>query len=36
MGDSLTSFAGFLLDPAGQTTLLAFLERGSGRQLRHH
>ena len=29
MGDSLTSYAGYILDPAGQTTLLAFLEAGA-------
>jgi uncharacterized protein (TIGR03790 family) len=29
MGDSLTSFAGYLFDPAGQTTLLAFLDAGA-------
>jgi uncharacterized protein (TIGR03790 family) len=29
MADNLTSFGGFLLDPTGQTTLLAFLDAGA-------
>jgi uncharacterized protein (TIGR03790 family) len=29
LGDSLTSYAGFILDPTYQTTLLAFLEAGA-------
>jgi uncharacterized protein (TIGR03790 family) len=29
MADSLTSFGGYILDPAGQTTLLAFMNAGA-------
>jgi uncharacterized protein (TIGR03790 family) len=29
LGDTLTSFAGFILDPASQTTALAYLEAGA-------